>query len=215
MSDTVESVKNKIFEDLPLSQKSLKFAGREMENEESLMDYGVEYEDILYFKNKSILSEDSVDILIKTLTGKNLSFKVNLSDDVESLKSMVQASEGIPIDQQRLIHSGREMEDGKTLVEYDIKSKSTIHLILKMYGGGCPMYTSDPKMFDPNHNLDFTNKKDDGRVFMRGGQVYKRPYGWNKVALNVKDNYDDTDWLGGTKGGQRMHEVMDEKGYLG
>ena len=77
------------------------------------------------------------------------------------------------------------------------------------------MYTSDPKMFDPNHNLDFTNKKDDGGVFMRGGQVYNRPYGWNKVALNVKDNYDDTDWLGGTKGGQRMHEVTDEKGFIG
>jgi len=210
LSDTIKSVKNKIFEDLPLSQKSLKFAGREMENEESLMDYGVEYEDILYFKNISILSEDSVDILIKTLTGKNFSFKVNLSDDVESLKRMVQDSEGIPFGQQRLIHSGRNMEDGKTLVEYDIKSKSTIHLILKLYGGGCPMYTSDPKMFDPNHNLDFINKKDDGRVFMRGGQVYKRPYGWNKVALNVKDNYDDTDWLGGTKGGQRMHEVEGE-----
>ena len=72
------------------------------------------------------------------------------------------------------------------------------------------MYTSDPKMFDPNHNLDFTSKEDDGRLFMRGGQVYKRPYGWNKVALNIKDNYVDTAWLGGTKGGQRTHEVRDE-----
>jgi len=244
LSDTVESVKNNIFEDLPLSQKSLKFVGREMENEKSLMDYGVTYEDILKFKNKkSIQSDDTdtVEINITCPTGEGLtvkwlSFKVDLYDDVVSLKTMLEASEGIPIDHQRFVFGGRQLEDGTTWAENNIKSKSTIHLVKRIRGGGCenvislsrffknvfdkflrpttlggcPMYTSDPKMFDPNHNLDFTNKKDDGRVFMRGGQVYNRPYGWNKVALNVKDTYNDTDWLGGTKGGQRMHEVEGE-----
>jgi len=211
LSDTVESVKNKISEGLLLSQKSLNFAGCEMENWKSLMDYGVEHGSILMLQNKkSLLSEDTVVIFIKGLSSITYTLRVNLSDDVESLKTLIMDTWGIPVDQQWLTYAGRSLENEKKLAEFNIKSESTIHMMIRLRGGGCPMYTSDPKMFDLDHNLDFTNKKDDGRVFMRGGQVYKRPYGWNKVALNVKDNYDDTDWLGGTKGGQRMHEVEGE-----
>ena len=133
----MESVKNNIFEDLPLSQKSLKFVGREMENEKSLMDYGVAYEDILNFKNKKSIQSEDIEIFIRGFTGEELSFKVNPSDDVLSLKTMLEASEGIPIDQQRFVFGGRQLEDNKTWAYYNIESKTTIHLVKRLRGGGC------------------------------------------------------------------------------
>ena len=211
LTDTVESVKNKFCEDIPLPQKSLMFDDGEMENEKSLIDYGVEYGSILLFVPKmSTQSENTVEIFVVTLTGVKFTFEINLSDDIETLKSLIYASEGIPRDQQRLIFSGRQLEDGRKLFEYNIKSESVLHLVLRLRGGGCPVYASNPMMFDPNYNFDFTYVKDDGRVFMRGGQVYKRPYGWYRVALNINDKFPNTAWLGGIRGGIRTHEVRGE-----
>ena len=65
-------------------------------------------------------------------------------------------------------------------------------------GGGAPIYVTDKSMFDEKYNYDFTNKSDDGKVYKRGKWNYKRPYGWNRVALNVKSSYPDSAWLGGT-----------------
>jgi len=207
LTDTVESVKNKFCEDIPLTQKSLMFDDKEMENEKSLIDYGVEYGSILIFVPKmSTLSENTVEIFVSTLTGVKFTFEINLSEDIETLKSLIYASEGTPRDQQRLIFAGKQLEDGRKLFECNIQSESVIHLVLRLRGGFCPIYTSDPKMFDPSYNFDFTYVKDDGRVFMRGGQVYKRPYGWNRIALNVNNKFPDTAWLGGTSGGIRTHE---------
>ena len=52
--------------------------------------------------------------------------------------------------------------------------------------------------------------KDDGKRFVRGGRKYIRPYGWNRVALNVKDKYDNTEWIGGVKGTIRTGSVDKE-----
>ena len=49
------------------------------------------------------------------------------------------------------------------------------------------------------YNYDFTNLKDDGKRFFRGGREYIRPYGWKRIALNVMEKYDDTEWIGGVK----------------
>ena len=48
---------------------------------------------------------------------------------------------------------------------------------------------------------------DDGKTYIRGGRKYIRPYGWNRVALNVKDKYDDTEWIGGIQGTLRTEGV--------
>ena len=63
---------------------------------------------------------------------------------------------------------------------------------------------------DPDYNYDFTHQKDDGSRFKRGDREYERPYGWYRVALNVKDRYESTAWLGGTRGGIRSEEVEGE-----
>ena len=58
------------------------------------------------------------------------------------------------------------------------------------------VFTLDSNFLDPPYDYDFTKLKDDGTVFMRGGKAYKRPYGWNRIALNVENKYGTTDWLG-------------------
>jgi ubiquitin C len=74
-------------------------------------------------------------IFVKTLTGKALKFVVEKGDTVKHFKHLIHDREGIPVDQQRLIVKGTQMENEHTLGKYNISHNSTIHLILRLRGG--------------------------------------------------------------------------------
>jgi len=74
-------------------------------------------------------------IFLKTLNGKSITLEVESSDTVESVKAKVQFREGIPQELQRLIYSGKQMEDGRTLAHYDVHKDKTVHLALRLRGG--------------------------------------------------------------------------------
>jgi len=84
--------------------------------------------------NANANAQDDQSIFIKTLTGKSIHVSYDQDMTILSIKQEITKVEQIPVEQQRLIFSGKQLEDDKTLRYYNIPSGSTVHLVLRLRG---------------------------------------------------------------------------------
>lgn len=77
----------------------------------------------------------SGQIFVKSLTGDTICIDYRPDLTVSELKNSIHSQLQIPVDQQRLIFQGKQLEDANTLADYNIASQNTIHLVLRVKGG--------------------------------------------------------------------------------
>ena len=112
------------------SKYYLIYKNKILKSSDLLISSGIQDGDLI-----ELIDRETIQIFIKTMTHKTIALNVGPYDTIKYVKFLIELKEGISIHQQRLIFNGHQLEDTRTIADYDIKKKSILILNLRLRGG--------------------------------------------------------------------------------